>query len=82
MEAGRYAAALDLLQKAEKMAPENMAPVYEMGMVYYLQKQYKKAVPYFQKIVQGNQYKNTDVLAWAMLGNALSLSGDSATARK
>lgn len=80
MEAGQYAAALDLLQKAEKMAPENMAPVYEMGMVYYLQKKYKQAVPFFQKIIQGPQYKNTDALAWAMLGNAQSLSGDSAAA--
>ncbi|QLH44781.1 MAG: hypothetical protein HWD58_03700 [Bacteroidota bacterium] len=52
MEAGQYAAALDLLQKAEKMAPENMAPVYEMGMVYYLQKSINK--PYlFSKNCSG-----------------------------
>ncbi|MFZ4751963.1 MAG: tetratricopeptide repeat protein [Chitinophagaceae bacterium] len=81
MESGKYDQALELLSQAEKSDPSNMAPVYEMGMAYYLRLDYLKALPYFQKAVNGN-YRNTSPEAFAMLGNTLDLKGDSAGAIK
>lgn len=81
MESGKYDQALKLLSQAEKLDPSNMAPVYEMGMVYYIRLDYLKALPFFQKAVNGN-YRNISPEAYAMLGNTLDLKGDSAGAIK
>ena len=41
-----------LLKKAEKLDPANFAYPYEIGIAYYLQDDYKKAVKYLKKATQ------------------------------
>lgn len=81
MENKQYDNAMLLLQKAEKVAPTDMAPVYEMGMLYYIQGKHAEAIPFFKKTTTGN-YVNVSDMGYAMLGNCYDLKKDSINAIK
>ncbi len=81
MDNKQYDKAVELLQKAERVAPNDATPPYEMGMVYYLQGKYTEALPFFRKSVNGNYVNITD-LQYAMLGNCYDLKTDSIQAVK
>ncbi|MDD2488494.1 MAG: tetratricopeptide repeat protein [Bacteroidales bacterium] len=79
MDNGDYQESILLLEKAQKLEPENSIVKYEMSYAYYLQKDYKKAIKILNKLVKEEKPKD---YYYQMLGNAYDLKGDSKKAIK
>ncbi len=70
---GKYEEALKLLDEAQKLEPEDYNYPYEIGYTYYLQKNYKKAIEIFKKVLK---YKNITDQCFQMLGSMYDYYGD------
>lgn len=73
-DAGEYEAALELLEEAEKLDPGKSLYPYEKAYVYYVQKEYDKAIRILEKLTK---YKDTSDLVFQLLGNSYDLNGQS-----
>lgn len=71
---GKFKEALDLLQQAQKLDPDNIDFPYEMGYTYYAQKDYKKAVKCLENLRNHPQVYDQ---IFQLLGNAYDDMGKS-----
>ena len=78
VDEGKLSEGIASLNEAIRMEPENYHWAYELGYAFYVQKDYKKAVAQYRKIV--DTYPDADAQCYQMLGNAYDVGGDSAAA--
>ncbi|MAX80046.1 MAG: hypothetical protein CL843_07715 [Crocinitomicaceae bacterium] len=73
MDAGQIKEALDLLEEAHKLDPENMNYPYETAYAHYLNKDYKSGIKVLKKLTKHNQVNDR---VWQMLGNCYDMNKD------
>ncbi|WMX13860.1 tetratricopeptide repeat protein [Aureispira sp. CCB-E] len=73
IDKGEFKDALKLLHKAQKLDPKNIIYPYEVAYIFYIQKNYKKAISELEK-----QVKRADVTEqhFQLLGNSYDLIGN------
>lgn len=74
MDAGKLDEAIDKLQQAIAIDPNNYTNQYELGLAYYMKKDIRKALEIYKKLVK---HPNADDQTWQMLGNAYDDNGES-----
>jgi tetratricopeptide (TPR) repeat protein len=52
MELGDYAAAMSDFQRSEDLFPDSPEPVVEMGNLYFARKEYRKAINYYDQVLE------------------------------
>lgn len=77
MEAGKIYKALELLEKAQKLDPDNIDYPYEMAYAHYLAEDFPAALKILKKLVKR---KDANALVHQMLGNAYDMNGQVAKA--
>jgi tetratricopeptide (TPR) repeat protein len=77
MDEGKYDEALTFLNEAQKLDPENYSYPYEIGYLYFIKKDYKKAIEIYQKVIK---YKDITDQCFQMLGSLYDYTNDTAKA--
>ncbi|HEU4554073.1 MAG TPA: tetratricopeptide repeat protein [Chitinophaga sp.] len=77
MDEGRPAAALLVLDTAQKLAPDDPDIAYEMAYAHYQQKDYESAIAILKRLVKR---KDATDRVYQMLGNSYDLTGKSSKA--
>lgn len=72
MENGKIKESISLLEKAQKLDPQNIDYPYEIALAHYIDGNYKTAIKQFEKLAKRN-----DVIdrVYQALGNSYSMSG-------
>lgn len=73
MDAGNTVKAINLLEKAMKLDPDNVDYPYETAYAKYLHKDFKGAIKILKKLTS---HKDANDRVWQMLGNAYDMDGD------
>ena len=73
MDYRKYEAAIGKLEEAQKLDPENVNILYEIGYAQYLNEEPKKAIKTFKKVVK---HPDANAQCYQMLGNFQDLNGD------
>ncbi|MCB0397144.1 MAG: tetratricopeptide repeat protein [Flavobacteriales bacterium] len=72
MESGQIDASVELLEKAQKLDPDNISFPYEIGYAYYLGKNYGKAAKVLKGLLDHPKVMDR---VYQMLGNAYDMDG-------
>lgn len=73
MDKGELDKSIEMLEEAKKIDPDHYIYPYEIGYAYFLKKDYPNAIKVFKKVIK---YKNNTDQCFTMLGNILSISGE------
>ena len=79
MDNGSYDEALTILESAKKLEPGNYIYDYEIGLVYYLQEDYKRSTAIFKKLTK---LPGINDQVYQMLGNSYDYGGNTKKALK